>query len=200
MSNSIEIDDTTPMETSTISNDSLEWLMFNAYSEQFFQYLLQNDNLNLGQPGNLVESLEEQSKVLSSCLEPSDQVAIERLTDIFRVLENPYTKLVYYQAKESKFGAESFVRDYKNRLIQVCECVPHFIALPLVEQLNLLVSNLLDMLAIRTVPIYSPDRDCWTMINVSAQSNFPMCFYVQFKLKQLNLLNRKLARTGTRPP
>ena len=95
-----------------------------------------------------------------------ERCLLKELTDACNVLKNPYKRILVFNNYDSVRSCR--ITEYTfHRLIRMSKRLSRFSQLPLSDQANMLKLGLLEMLAIRSVLVYNPDRESWGFIDVS---------------------------------
>lgn len=99
-----------------------------------------------------------------------ERCLIKELTDACTVLKNPYKRILVFNNYDSVRSCR--ITEYSfHRLIRMSKRLSRFSQLPLSDQAKMLKFSLLEMLAIRSVLVYNPDRESWGFIDVSGALN-----------------------------
>lgn len=95
-----------------------------------------------------------------------ERCLIKELTEACSVLKNPYKRILVFNNYDSVRSCR--ITEYSfHRLIRCAKRLSRFSMLPLGDQAKMLKYSLLEMLAMRSVLSYNPDRESWGFIDVS---------------------------------
>lgn len=101
---------------------------------------------------------------------PPERCLIKELTDACVVLKNPYKRIMVFNNYDSVRSCR--ITEYSfHRLIRMSKRLSRFSQLPLSDQAKMLKFSLLEMLAIRSVLDYNPDRESWAFIDDKCKVN-----------------------------
>ncbi|UXI15482.1 non-structural maintenance of chromosomes element 4 A-like [Sarcoptes scabiei] len=102
--------------------------------------------------------------ILSS-LTIADRCLIQELSIACSILKNPYKRIVY---KSSSYNHNCMVTEfYIHRLIRMSKRITAFNSLTFSNQLKLLKNGIIEMICLRSVQLYDPDREAWNFLDVS---------------------------------
>ncbi|OTF73371.1 hypothetical protein BLA29_013783, partial [Euroglyphus maynei] len=97
---------------------------------------------------------------------------IQELTSACLLLKNPYKRIQYSTlfTKNPKYPSHmphdcSVVEFFIHRLIRMSKRLHSFADLILGDQIDLIKHNIIDMLVLRSVLLYDPDRDAYCLLD-----------------------------------
>lgn len=97
-----------------------------------------------------------------------ERCLIKELTAACSLLKNPYKRIVFTNFTTTDTIHQCRITEFFiHRLIRMSKRLSSFSQMSLADQVRLLKTGLIEMLCLRSVLLYDPDRDSWNFLDVS---------------------------------